>query len=57
MTAREDVTVEEREVRVPVGPVELEGNLGVPDDAREVVLFAHGSASRTDAGKTGSGLR
>ncbi|MDP8952358.1 MAG: dienelactone hydrolase family protein [Actinomycetota bacterium] len=37
--------MEEREVRVPAGPVTLEGNLGIPDDARGVVLFAHGSGS------------
>jgi dienelactone hydrolase len=35
----------EREVRVPVGSVTLEGNLGVPEDAPGVVLFAHGSGS------------
>ncbi len=37
--------MEERPVRVPAGPVELEGNLGVPEGARGVVLFAHGSGS------------
>jgi putative phosphoribosyl transferase len=37
--------MEERPVRVPAGPVELEGNLGVPEDAAGVVLFAHGSGS------------
>jgi putative phosphoribosyl transferase len=37
--------MEEREVRVPAGPVELEGNLGVPEGAQGVVLFAHGSGS------------
>jgi dienelactone hydrolase len=37
--------MEEREVRVPVGSVILEGNLGVPEDAQGVVLFAHGSGS------------
>jgi dienelactone hydrolase len=36
---------EERPVRVSAGPVVLEGNLGVADDARGVVLFAHGSGS------------
>jgi putative phosphoribosyl transferase len=36
---------QERPVRVPVGPVELEGDLGVPEGARGVVLFAHGSGS------------
>jgi putative phosphoribosyl transferase len=35
----------ERIVRVAAGGVELEGNLVVPDDARGVVLFAHGSGS------------
>ncbi len=37
--------MEEREVRVPAGPVTLEGNLDIPDDAGGVVLFAHGSGS------------
>ena len=32
-------------VRVGAGPVTLEGNLTVPDGARGVVLFAHGSGS------------
>ena len=36
---------EGRAVRVSAGPVELEGNLGVPQGARGVVLFAHGSAA------------
>ena len=35
----------ERAVQVAAGPVVLEGNLGVPDGARGVVLFAHGSGS------------
>jgi len=32
-------------VRVPAGDVTLEGNLARPEDARGVVLFAHGSGS------------
>ncbi len=36
---------EDRPVRVPAGPVDLEGNLDVPGGARGVVLFAHGSGS------------
>lgn len=32
-------------VRVPAGPVTLGGDLGVPEGARGVVLFAHGSGS------------
>src|SRR5918998_2335741 len=36
---------EEGAVQVTVGPVVLEGNLGVPEGARGVVLFAHGSGS------------
>jgi putative phosphoribosyl transferase len=32
-------------IRVTAGPVTLEGNLDVPDGARGVVLFAHGSGS------------
>jgi putative phosphoribosyl transferase len=37
--------VEERTVRVSADTVVLEGNLTVPDNARGVVLFAHGSGS------------
>ncbi len=37
--------MDEREVRVPVGSIILEGNLGVPEVAQGVVLFAHGSGS------------
>ncbi len=37
--------MEERPVRVSAGPVELEGNLGMPEGAIGVVLFAHGSGS------------
>ena len=35
----------ERPVQVPAGGATLDGNLGVPPDARGVVLFAHGSGS------------
>jgi putative phosphoribosyl transferase len=35
----------ERPMRVSAGAVELEGDLGSPEDARGVVLFAHGSGS------------
>ncbi|HEY3203523.1 MAG TPA: dienelactone hydrolase family protein [Thermoanaerobaculia bacterium] len=35
----------ERAVRVPAGPVLLDGNLSVPEDAIGIVLFAHGSGS------------
>ena len=37
--------MEERPVSVSAGPVELEGNLSVPENARGAVLFAHGSGS------------
>src|ERR687893_2604774 len=36
---------QERPVRVPAGAVELEGDLGVPEGARGIVLFSHGSGS------------
>lgn len=32
-------------VRVPVGQIELEGELVIPTDAKGIVLFAHGSGS------------
>src|SRR3954470_9291127 len=36
---------EERLVRIAAGLVTLEGNLSLPEGARGVVLFAHGSGS------------
>jgi putative phosphoribosyl transferase len=36
---------QERTVRVPAGPVTLEGDLTVPEGAQGIVLFAHGSGS------------
>jgi putative phosphoribosyl transferase len=45
MTPAPDPTFESSTVRVDAGDVQLEGNLAVPDDARGVVLFAHGSGS------------
>lgn len=35
----------EHEVSITSGSVSLEGTLGLPEDAREIVLFAHGSGS------------
>jgi dienelactone hydrolase len=40
-----NAVVDERLVRISAGPVELEGNLWVPENAAGVVLFAHGSGS------------
>lgn len=41
-----DPHIETREVRIPTGRVDLTGDLAVPaDDARGLVLFAHGSGS------------
>ena len=37
--------MEEREVRLPAGAATLKRKLGIPEDARGVVLFAHGSGS------------
>jgi putative phosphoribosyl transferase len=37
--------MEEREVRVPVGSITLEGDLSAPESALGLVLFAHGSGS------------
>ncbi|WP_076426951.1 dienelactone hydrolase family protein [Haladaptatus litoreus] len=37
--------MESGEVAIPVGGVQLEGNLEVPQEATGVVLFAHGSGS------------
>jgi len=35
----------ESEVHIPLGAITLEGTLCVPDEARGIVLFAHGSGS------------
>ncbi len=45
MNSVEELTGEERSVRVGAGKVALEGALSVPAGARGVVLFAHGSGS------------
>jgi dienelactone hydrolase len=42
MKPREEVS---REVRIPAGPVTLEGELKIPAGAAGLVLFAHGSGS------------
>ena len=44
MSATEQ-SVDERLVRVKAGSATLEGNLNLPEGARAVVLFAHGSGS------------
>jgi pimeloyl-ACP methyl ester carboxylesterase len=35
----------EEQVRLDAGPATLEGNLGIPEGSRGVILFAHGSGS------------
>lgn len=37
--------IDSREVRVAAGPVSLDGILAIPDQARGLVIFAHGSGS------------
>lgn len=37
--------IQDQEVRIPVGNVQLEGNLTLPEGAKGLVLFAHGSGS------------
>ena len=38
-------TSTERVVQIPIGAIALEGNLAIPEGARGIVLFAHGSGS------------
>ncbi len=45
MSATTELKALERDVRVTAESVTLEGNLNLPEDARGVVLFAHGSGS------------
>ncbi len=35
----------EQEVKIPVNSIELEGNLVIPENAKSIVLFSHGSGS------------
>ena len=37
--------MDERVAQIPAGSETLEGNLSIPDRARAVILFAHGSGS------------
>ncbi len=39
------LTIDEREVSIPIGDVTLGGTLAAPEDARGIVVFAHGSGS------------
>src|SRR5256885_17185497 len=39
------ITIWSHEVRIPSGGVVLEGELSIPQEARGVALFAHGSGS------------
>ena len=40
-----EVMLGERQVQIPAGRVRLDGTLNIPEGARGVVLFAHGSGS------------
>ena len=37
--------IEDRSITIPAGTVSLEGDLGVPDQAQGLIIFAHGSGS------------
>ncbi len=37
--------IQERAVTIPIGNVALEGDLAIPEDAKGIVVFAHGSGS------------
>lgn len=45
MAKKSGHVLEEKEVAITVGPVEIDGNLVIPEDAAGMVLFAHGSGS------------
>lgn len=45
MTRKETSTTEEETVQVGIDSVTLEGSLGIPAQAKGIVLFAHGSGS------------
>lgn len=44
MTAHADVDTE-RTISISIGPANLDGTLGIPDQATGIILFAHGSGS------------
>ncbi len=37
--------IENRLVRIPIGNIQLEGNLNIPPDAEGIIVFVHGSGS------------
>lgn len=45
MDKTSNLQIEERSVQIASGKINLEGNLNIPEAARGVVLFAHGSGS------------
>jgi putative phosphoribosyl transferase len=45
--------VQTRQVAIPIGPIRLEGDLGVPSEPRGVVLFAHGSGNSRHSPRNG----
>ncbi|MGA9837737.1 MAG: hypothetical protein WBQ26_10515 [Gemmatimonadaceae bacterium] len=45
MNTESAATVRDSRVRLPLGPVTLDGDLSIPDGATGLVLFAHGSGS------------
>jgi len=45
MTNEKETRVEERPARIPFERTTLEADISVPDDAKGIVLFAHGSGS------------
>jgi putative phosphoribosyl transferase len=45
MTAHAGPLIRDSHVRLPLGPIVLDGDLSVPDGATSLVVFAHGSGS------------
>ncbi|NCO66523.1 MAG: hydrolase [Candidatus Aquicultor secundus] len=41
----EDTSQNKKELTIPIGTISLKGNLDIPEGARGIVLFAHGSGS------------
>lgn len=37
--------IESREIRIPIDSIDLEGNLDIPEGAKGIVIFVHGSGS------------
>jgi len=50
----EDTSQNKKELTIPIGTISLKGNLDIPEGARGIVLFAHGSGAADSVLETGT---